>query len=514
MNIRDYVGEGTEYEKKEALEERRPKSWLKSVSAFANGQGGVLLFGISDNDELVGLKDAEKVAENISEIIKNRMDPIPDIGMSIRREIVDNQIRKFVVLQIYSGKETPYYYTGDGLHTAYVRIGNESVQAQAIDLKRLVLAGTSRTWDSLSSPYEAKKFTFGRLYSAYLKRSGRTLQDKDFASFGLIDENGFLTNAGVLFADDSPIRHSRVFCTRWQGLDKASRVVDATNDRELEGSIVSLFMDTMDFIGIHNQKRWKKLPTMRMEMPDYPERAAQECLINALVHRDYLVLGSEVHVDIYDNRMEITSPGGMLSRKVVQNLDLMSVPSLRRNPVVADVFGRMDYMERRGSGFKKVYDEYQREICYREDKAPVFYSESDYFRVTLFNLNYGVSVEAQNEMLKSRVKGGINDVGINDFVENQTDVVENQTNVVENQTDVVESQTNVVENQTNVVEIVISKLIESPNISASELALLVHKSQRQMQRILSMLKANGIIRRIGPDKGGHWEICENGDTNK
>ena len=89
MIIRDYIGEGTEYDKKEALEVKRPKSWLKSVSAFANGQGGVLLFGITDDDDLVGLKDAEKDAENISEIIKNRMDPIPDIGGSIRREVVD-----------------------------------------------------------------------------------------------------------------------------------------------------------------------------------------------------------------------------------------------------------------------------------------------------------------------------------------------------------------------------------------------------------------------------------------
>ena len=89
MIIRDYIGEGTEYDKKEALEVKRPKSWLKSVSAFANGQGGVLLFGITDDDDLVGLIDAEKDAENISEIIKNRMDPIPDIGVSIRREVVD-----------------------------------------------------------------------------------------------------------------------------------------------------------------------------------------------------------------------------------------------------------------------------------------------------------------------------------------------------------------------------------------------------------------------------------------
>ena len=456
MIIRDYIGEGTEYDKKEALEVKRPKSWLKSVSAFANGQGGVLLFGITDDDELVGLKDAEKDAENISEIIKNRMDPVPDIGLSIRRDVVDGSYRKFIVLRIYHGMETPYYHVGDGMHIAYIRVGNESVPAQATDLRRLILAGMHQTWDSLQSPYAASKFAFGRLHSAYLRRTGRHLFDTDFDSFGLIGADGMLTNAGALFADDSPVRHSRVFCTRWQGLDKASRIMDATNDRESCGSIVALFLDVMDFIMLHNQKRWKKLSREHIELPDYPEQAVEESLINALVHRDYLELGSEVHVDIFDNRMEIYSPGGMVAHQIVQNLDLEDVPSKRRNPVVAYVFGRMHYMERRGSGFKKIRDEYRNA---RHELAPSFYSDSVTFRLTLYKLNYGVSVDAQSEMLESsedvgftsktrenqtRVKynefnrghDGVNNVEISDVV-NQTDVGINDADVGINGVDVV-----------------------------------------------------------------------------
>ena len=86
-------------------------------------------------------------------------------------------------------------------------------------------------------------------------------------------------------------------------------------------------------------------------MPDIPERAALECIVNGLIHRDYLELGSEVHIDIFDDRMEIYSPGGMFDGSFVQNLDTDHVPSRRRNPIIADVFSRMNYMERRGSGF-------------------------------------------------------------------------------------------------------------------------------------------------------------------
>ena len=77
VDIKKFIGEVTEYDKKVALEEKKPKSWLKSVSAFANGIGGVLLFGVSDDDELVGLADAKHVSEVISEQIKQKLDPIP-----------------------------------------------------------------------------------------------------------------------------------------------------------------------------------------------------------------------------------------------------------------------------------------------------------------------------------------------------------------------------------------------------------------------------------------------------
>ena len=79
-----------------------------------------------------------------------------------------------------------------------------------------------------------------------------------------------------------------------------------------------------------------------------------ECIVNALVHRDYLDLGSEVHIDMFDDRMEIYSPGGMYDGSFIQNIDIDNVPSRRRNPIIADIFNRLGCMERRGSGFRKI----------------------------------------------------------------------------------------------------------------------------------------------------------------
>lgn len=88
-------------------------------------------------------------------------------------------------------------------------------------------------------------------------------------------------------------------------------------------------------------------------MPGYPEDSILEGLANALIHRSYIEIGGEVHIDIFDNRIEISSPGGMYENKPVQDCDIMSIRSRRRNPVLADIFSRLKYMERRGSGFKK-----------------------------------------------------------------------------------------------------------------------------------------------------------------
>lgn len=316
MNIKSLIGEATEYDKKLTLEEKRPKSWLKSVSAFANGIGGVLIFGVSDDEQWIGLDNAHNFAEKISETIKSKMDPIPQIVLKIQQE-----------------------------------------------------------------------------------------NGKDFVlSFGLMNDDKVLTNAGALLADDSPIYQSRLFCTHWYGLDKASGVMEAIDDKEYRGSLVTLLQNGTDFIKNNTKKRWKKTDDNRIEMPDIPERAAFECLVNALIHRDYLETGSEVHIDIYDDRMEIYSPGGMYAGTLVQNLDTDHVPSKRRNPIIADIFNRMNYMERRGSGFKKIKGDYHQAINYHPELEPRFYSDTFSFWVTLYNLNYHTPTEIEEKPMFESLK--------------------------------------------------------------------------------------------------------------
>ena len=144
------------------------------------------------------------------------------------------------------------------------------------------------------------------------------------------------------------------------------------------------------FIKRNARMMWRKTPNSREELPEYVERSYHEALVNALAHRDYLVYGSEVHIDIYDDRLEIYSPGGMPDGSMIQDRDPLTVPSTRRNPVLADVFNRLGYMERKGSGFGKILNGYKTQINYTEDKRPTFRSDRYQFTVVMPNLNYSV----------------------------------------------------------------------------------------------------------------------------
>lgn len=146
-----------------------------------------------------------------------------------------------------------------------------------------------------------------------------------------------------------------------------------------------------------------------MNFPDYIERSYFEALVNGFIHRDYLVTGGEVHIDIFDDRLEIYSPGGMVDGTIIQERNIDYVPSERRNPLLADIFARLDYMERKGSGLGLIRDEYSNAPNFLQGREPIFYSDSTQFRIILPNLNY------KNEMISRLIEDGVQD-GVQDNV--------------------------------------------------------------------------------------------------
>ena len=378
------IAETTDCDFKEQLETKKVKDWLKTVSAFANGIGGTMYFGIADNKTVTGLADAQGDSEKISSLIKAWITPLPEFTLAAH----DIEGKSVLALTVSGGDNPPYFYSKDGAMMAYVRVGNESNPATAFRLKELVMKGKNLTFDSLPTEYRLGELPFTTFEATYRKTTGKVIVPKDYVSFGMAKSDGTLTNAGVLFADDCPILQARVFCTRWNGLSKGAVGDDAIDDKEFEGDLISQLNKSHDFIKMNSKVRWKKMADHRLNKPDYADRAVFEALANALMHRNYQEVGSEVHVDMHDDRLEIYSPGGMADGTLIQEREIEEVPSTRRNPIIAEIFHRLDYVERRGSGLKKIRSETSGLHDYTDEFAPRFVSTQTAFHVVLKNINY------------------------------------------------------------------------------------------------------------------------------
>ena len=458
MELETLIAECTAYDYKVTLEEKKPKSWLKSVSAFANGSGGSLFFGVDNGGNVQGLDDVQHVCEAISSRIRDYMDPLPEVEM-IPHIIADKL--HILQLKVKTGSYTPYYYVGDGQRVAFVRVGDESVPASAEQMMRLVLKGTNRTYDSLHTDYKAEDYSFTILANSFKKRTNQEWDKKYLLSFGLVTSTGNLTNAGALFADDSPLSQSRLYCTRWDGKDKG----DAINDAEFTGNVLMLLREAMNFVKSNTKRGWEKLPDGRKNKPEYAERAVLEAMVNPFIHRDYTVMGGEVHLDIYDNRLVVTSPGGMYNGMLIQNLDIADVSSERRNPILANVMAQLDYMEKRGSGLTRICNETKALNGYKDELMPMFKSTPTQFQTTIY--------------------ASSDELGLGNVTKDVTKELSERQNII------------------------LDLIKENPLVTIPEMSLKIGVVIRTVKRDIEYLQSNGFIIREGGRKEGHWKILKN-----
>jgi ATP-dependent DNA helicase RecG len=403
VKLEDYQkAETTNIDFKVDLEKEKPKSWLKSVSAFANTKGGIILFGIDDpTHDAVGIKNIAKVTEKISELINSRIEPLPRYELNCFKE----DGKEFIELEIGDGPITPYFYVADGRKEAFIRSGNQSIPAPAHILQNLILKGKNITFDSLPSEYQIGDLSFTLLTATIKDKTGKQFdKDRDYISLGLSDKNNNLTNAAVLLSDQGALNQSKVVCTRWNGLSKGSIKEDAIDDKEYVGSLISLLENADTFIKNNSKNSWRIKGLDRVEYEDYPITARREAIVNALIHRDYQILGSEIHIDMYDDRLEIVSPGGMIDGTQIQNLEIGKVPSMRRNTIISDIFSRLHYMDRRGSGLSRIIESYNDFL----DK-PRFLSDESSFTVIFPNKGYSPVLTLNNPVITGQNENIVSD---------------------------------------------------------------------------------------------------------
>lgn len=224
-----------------------------------------------------------------------------------------------------------------------------------------------------------------------------------------------------------------------------------------------LLREAMNFVKSNTKRGWEKLPDGRKNKPEYAERAVLEAMVNHFIHRDYTVMGSEVHLGIYDDRLTVTSPGGMYNGLLIQDLDIKDVSSERRNPILANVMAQLDYMEKRGSGLTRICNETKALEGYKDELKPMFKSTPTQFQTIIF-----ASSDTPN-------------VGDYDGDMSETKLTERQHKIL------------------NLIK-------ESPTITGKQMSETLSVSQRTIERDLSALKKNGVLKREGKDNDGKWVI--------
>ncbi len=341
----------------------------KEVMGFANAEGGTVYVGIRKDGKVLGVEDPDGVMLQIVNSLKDAL--APDIMPFVRVNSVEIEGKQVVEINVTTGTNRPYYLREKGLKPSgvYVRKGSSTQPMTEEGIREMILQNSGRSFELCRSMNQ--ELTFHTLQAEMQKRLIE-LGTSQMRTLKLIGEDGLYTNLALLLSDQC---ETTTKVALFQGTDK-----EVFRDRkEFTGSILKQLEEVYQFINLLNKTKATFSGLDRTDMRDYPEEAVRESLLNSIVHRDYSFSGSNL-VNIYENRMEFVSLGGLVS-----GLELKSIflgVSQSRNPNLAAVFYRMRLIESYGTGIGKIeraYKTYQFQ--------PEFETAKGVFRVTLPNRN-------------------------------------------------------------------------------------------------------------------------------
>lgn len=332
-------------------------TFLKTVSAFSNYDGGVILFGIDDNGNVRGLSDARQACLDIENRINDSISPQPDYTLEIQNE---NMIK----LTVKSGIHKPYLYKSK----AYKRNDTATIEVDTLELSRLILEGKNIRFEEL--PCKDQELTFEILYEK-LKNNIQieTFNRDTLKTLNLCNDiNGYNNAAGIL-ADKNHFSGIDIvkFGENISIIQKRTTIenisVLAAYDKALE-----VFRDYYQYEVIQGVER-KKIEKL-------PEAAFREAIANAFIHRAWDV-ESQIRVLMFDDRIEIVSPGGLPSG-ITETEYLSGRISVLRNRNLANVFYRLGFVEIFGTGITRIKQLYEGAL-----KKPVFEVTENTIRIVL-----------------------------------------------------------------------------------------------------------------------------------
>jgi len=323
------------------LKQGYTKTYLKTVSAFANERNGKVIFGITDDGEVIGIEDEAKIRLQIENAINDNFTPIPDF--ELETQIIAD--KKIVILSVNRGLEIPYLFQ----HRAYMRTDTSTIVADSHRMRRWFQEIASIEFDEALTDDE--DLEFNHLKVAFQEHIGLAeFTDGTLITLGLKSGEKF-TNAGRVFADTNSYRFGVDIVKFGESISEIIRRLRMTNQ-----SIMKQFNDAMDFFDIYYNPYEVISEGERIQRIRIPRNAFREALANAIVNRDYQ-MNANIQIEFWDKHIRVMSPGG-LTNEMSEEEYLAGGVSIPRNTTIAHIFFRLKIIEVLGTGISRIKREY------------------------------------------------------------------------------------------------------------------------------------------------------------
>ena len=447
ISIKDIIeaGEGYHTEFKESLD----KSFVEEVCAFANSGGGRVILGVADNGTIKGTHTDNSFRSRVQDSLR-QLQPHLDIEIRVQENLI--------IVEVPEGRDKPYACS----RGFFIRNGANSQKLTRNEIIDFFQKEGRIRFEELRNEKAVFENDFDeRGFENFLNMAGisRSIDRISLLrNLDCINDDGKLTNAGVLFFAkdiDFLMNHAIVVCVLYKGTEK----VHILDKKDFKENIVENIDNAILFVKRHTNVQYKIEGVQREEIPDIPDVALREAIINAVCHRDYFDRSSNVLIEVFDDRVQISNPGGLPSGLKPSEFGLKSVT---RNPLIASLLHRINYIEKVGTGISRI-----KQAVDENKKSSVEFEYSSGFSVIFRKLDRTSKADLgeSSEETKGKNKG-------------------------------------------KSAEIILEAIRDNPTVTSEELCQITGLSIRGVEWNLTKLKAEGKIKRIGPRKSGHWEVMD------
>jgi ATP-dependent DNA helicase RecG len=344
-------------------------SFAREVVALANTSGGKILLGVRDDGTVKGIPDSNELRARIQDIARNCDPPV---------KVLVQRVGEVTVITVEESDAKPVQCS-DGFFWRQGAVTQKLSRDEIRDFFRS--EGVIRFDLSLCPKFRYPQDFDREKYDAWLRLSGITGRPRTedvLVNIEAAERSGgslVFRNAGVLFFARN-VRHffnqAYITCLLAKGADK----VHVLDRKDFDGGIVADIEDAMRFVERNTRTAWRIEGLRREDIPEYPMKALREAITNAVMHRDWFMDGANVFVEIYTDRIEVSSPGGLPKGMTLSDLGRKSI---RRNALIADLLHRITFIEKAGTGIKRIRDEAREQGC----PEPVF-QETGFFTATFY----------------------------------------------------------------------------------------------------------------------------------